>query len=337
MFFTQFADWLQMHLATYIGDNTATIASAIEPAAVTLAIVYVMLWGYLHLTGRIEEPVLEGAKRILLMALIFGIGIRLWTYNAIIVDLFYNAPASLAAVIIHAEDPVTTIDTIWDRGGVVAGFLWSKGGVLSGDVGFYIAAAFVWTIMGLTCVYAMFLLALSRIALAVLLALGPLFIVLLFFESTKRFFEAWIAQLANYAFISILTVLVSALLLQIVSTYATQTAAQGVGIRTVDSLDMLLVTVIVFLVFRQVMPIAAGLASGVALSSFNLLSRTLSGAIGGAKRTTYQMGRGMLDSDTTRWDPLRRKAGFYMGQAVRGVGRAAWRGVTPGNSIRKTS
>ena len=52
-----------------------------------------------------------------------------------------------------------------------------------------------WCLMGLLCVYVMFLIALSHIALAVLLALGPLFIVLLFFETTRRLFSAWIAQL----------------------------------------------------------------------------------------------------------------------------------------------
>ena len=53
--------------------------------------------------------------------------------------------------------------------------------------------------------------------LAVLLALGPLFVALLLFDGTRRFFEAWLAQLANYALITILTVLVAALLLQIVA------------------------------------------------------------------------------------------------------------------------
>ena len=38
--------------------------------------------------------------------------------------------------------------------------------------------------------YAMFLIALANIAMAILLALGPLFIALLFFETTKRFFSA---------------------------------------------------------------------------------------------------------------------------------------------------
>jgi type IV secretion system protein VirB6 len=123
------------------------------------------------------------------------------------------------------------------------------------------------------CVYAMFLIALSSIALAVLLALGPLFIALLFFDATKRFFAAWIAQLANYAFITVLTVMVAALLLQVVQSYATQTAARGTAILTVDALHMVLIAVLVFLVLRQVMPIASGLAGGIALNSFGLTSR----------------------------------------------------------------
>ncbi len=103
----------------------------------------------------------------------------------------------------------------------------------------------VWCLVGMLCVYAMFLIALSSIALAVLLALGPLFIAMLFFETTKRFFSAWIAQLANYALITILTVMVSALLLQIVQSYAAQTAARGAAILTVDALNMMLIAVIV--------------------------------------------------------------------------------------------
>ena len=47
----------------------------------------------------------------------------------------------------------------------------------------------------------MFLIALSDIALAVLLALGPLFIAMLLFDATQRLFSAWIAQLTTYALI----------------------------------------------------------------------------------------------------------------------------------------
>jgi type IV secretion system protein VirB6 len=274
-FFATFAAWLNGQLATYIGDNTARLASILEPAIVTVATIYVMAWGYLQLTGKIEEPVMMGLKRILVLALILGVGLRLWLYNTVIVDTFYSAPAQLATAVVGSADPVGTIDAIWDRGGAVAGILWDRGNFHSSDIGFCLAAALVWILIGLLCVYAMFLLALSSIALAVLLALGPLFIASLFFDATKRFFAAWIAQLVNYGLITLLTVMVAALLLQIVQSYATQTAARGTAIFTVDVLHMLLIAVLVFLVLRQIMPVAAGLAGGVSLSSFGLLSRSL--------------------------------------------------------------
>ena len=137
-FFAIFWTWLNGQLATYIGDNTARLASVLEPAIVTVATVYVMAWGYLHLTGKIDEPVVTGLKRILVMALILGVGLRLWLYNTLIVDTFYNAPAQLASAMVGGADPVGTIDTIWERGGAVAGNLWDKGGVLTGDFGFYL-------------------------------------------------------------------------------------------------------------------------------------------------------------------------------------------------------
>ncbi len=279
-FFATFWSWLNAQLADYIGANAASVAGALEPALVTLAAVYVSLWGYLQLTGRIDEPVREGLHRITRVAVVLGCALHLWLYNEVIVDSFYRAPAELAAAVIGSSDPVATLDVIWSRGGAVADALWNNGGVFSGDFGYYVAGAAVWVLMGLLCAYTMFLIALSSVALAVLLALGPLFIAMLLFDGTRRYFEAWLAQLANYALISILTVLSAALLLRIVASYAEQTAARGAAILTVDALDMVLMAVLVFLLMRQVMPIAAGLAGGVALSTQSIASRLAGWGLG---------------------------------------------------------
>jgi type IV secretion system protein VirB6 len=115
----------------------------------------------------------------------------------------------------------------------------------------------------------------------------------LLFDATRRLFDAWIAQLTTYALITLITVLVSGLLLQIVNSYAQQTAARGSAILTVDALDMVLAAVLVFLLMRQVMPIAAGLAGGLALSTFGGLGRVLAwGVLRGAQ--VLQGGRAML-------------------------------------------
>ena len=284
-FFQTFWTWLNGELAGYIGSSTARVAAALEPAAIALGTVYVMVWGYLMLTGRIEEPFAAGLKRIVTLAVVLGVGLHLWLYNTLLVDTFYRAPTELAAYVVGAPDPVRILDAVWSQGGEVASRLYDKSDVYWPDsVGFCIAAVMVWLLVGLLCLYTMFLLALSSVALSVLLALGPLFIVLLLFDATRRLFEAWIAQLANYALITILTVMVAALMLHLVASYARQTAALGAGIHAVDALDLLLVTVLVFLFMRQVMPVAAGLAGGVALGTFGLIGNTLGR---GARTATF--------------------------------------------------
>ena len=272
-FFQTFSAWLNGQLATYIGATTAKVSTALEPAVVTFGTVYVMVWGYLQLTGRIEQPFVAGLKRIVTLAVVLGVALHLWLYNTVIVDTFYQAPVQLAAAIAGAPDPIATLDTIWNDGGAVADSLFKNGHLYFYNTSFYLEGLIVWLLVGLLCVYTMFLLCLSSIALSVLLALGPLFFVALLFEHTRRWFDAWIAQLTNYALISVLTVLVSTLLLQLVASYATQTAGLLPGLLAVDTLDMLLVAVLVFLVMRQVMPIAAGLAGGTSLTSFGTVSR----------------------------------------------------------------
>lgn len=315
-FFATFSAWLNGILANYIGDNTTKIAAILEPAILTLAVVYVVIWGYLQLTGRIEEPFVAGVKRIVLLAVILGCALDLWLYNGLIVDTFFNAPGELAAKVIGAYDPVSIIDQIIFSGGDAASLLIQKGGILNGDFAYYLAGFAIYLAVGLTAIYAMFLLALSKIALSILLALGPLFIALLFFETTKRFFEAWIAQLANYAFVTILTVLVAALMLAVVSAAAQQAAAEGGGIQIADAVRVCMAAGLTFLIMRQVMPMAAGLASGLALSSFGLMSAMLAWGSGNTTRNAGHFARGLFDRETARWDPLSRKAGHYLGRGA---------------------
>ncbi|HTD58113.1 MAG TPA: hypothetical protein VK672_04400, partial [Solirubrobacteraceae bacterium] len=71
-FFATFSAWLDGILSSYIGQNTTRVAALLEPAILTLAIVYVMIWGYLQLVGKIEEPFVAGVKRIIVLAVVLG-------------------------------------------------------------------------------------------------------------------------------------------------------------------------------------------------------------------------------------------------------------------------
>src|SRR3974390_3615996 len=95
-FFETFWSWLNGQLTGYIADNTARIATALEPAVTVAATLYVMAWGYLQFTGRVDEPFSAGLIRIVRLAVVLGVGLHLWLYNDVLVDSFYRAPAQLA-------------------------------------------------------------------------------------------------------------------------------------------------------------------------------------------------------------------------------------------------
>jgi type IV secretion system protein VirB6 len=319
-FFAEFSQWLNGLLATYIGDTSSQLANAIEPVVVTLGTLYVMTWGFLHLAGKIEEPVLEGLKRIAVLALVFGVAINLWHYQDIIVNLFFNGPGQVAAAAIGAQDFTEVVDTILNRGDAVGSALLAKSGTWHWNIAYDLAAVAVYLTVGITAVYTMFLLTLSKIALSVLLALGPVILPLFLFDATRRFVEAWIAQLANYAFVAVLSALVAALMMTVIDRAAAQAQSAGGDIQIAQALRVCLAAGFTFLVLRQVLPMASALASGVALSMYGIVSSTIVRARQSALGATSNFLRGSaVDRETTRWDPLSRKAGFAVGQGARRV------------------
>ena len=304
---------------------------ALALVIVTLGVLYVIVWGYLQLTGRIEEPFIEGAKRLLTLGVVLGLSLQLWLYNDVFVDTFFNAPTELAASIIAARNPggpafqpVAVVDEIFFDGDDAATLLMEKGEIFGRDIVFYFGALAIYLIVGLTAVYTMFLLAMSRIALAVLLAMGPIFLALLFFDSSKRFFEAWLAQLSNYAFLAVLTILVPTPMtarlgtaacattftfdvagmrspdrhavmnvsavapapVRLTTTAAESAVAAGGGIGIANALQVCAAAALTFLIMRQVPSMAQGMASGIALSGF--------GAVGNVLRMGMGVGRSGL-------------------------------------------
>jgi type IV secretion system protein VirB6 len=274
-FFAEFAAWLDGLLATFVTDQTARVTAALEPAVLILGSVYVLIWGVLQAAGQIEEPLIEGARRIGRLILVIGIGLHLWLYGPLIVNTFFYAPNQLAAVMIGAQDAVTIVDKIIFQGGDVAAALMAKGGILDGNLSYYIAGFLVYALIGVTAVYTIFLLSLAKVALSILLALGPLFLATLLFRTTHRYFEAWIAQLSHYGFVALLTSLIVSLLLHLLTTATAQAAAVGTGLTIAGSIKVCMAAGLIVLILRQVNPMASSLAGGVALSTHNVLSRSL--------------------------------------------------------------
>lgn len=334
MFFQSYFASLTAHLLSYVSGMVGVVATAISPIFVAFGTMYVMFWGWLHLTGKIEEPVLEGAKRIVTVGVIFSLGLHLWTLHSVLVLALLQGPQTLASAILGGGPPLAAVDSIWAEGNAISQLFWSNAGIANGNFGLYFGAMAVWIVCGLLCVYTAFLFALSSIALAILLAVGPVFIMFLFFDATKKFFESWIAQLANYAFIIILASLIAALILNLVVNMGAQTVNVGTGLTIFGAIDFLITTLLAFLLMRQVMSIASGLASGVALATGGIVSGLMRRGLGTAGHFNRGVWDAMSNQGTSRIDPMTRKAGYQSARTAGRMAAATWRLVRPSNAIK---
>lgn len=293
MTFSQYLAYINALTESYITPNVQIVADTISPAVYALLGLYVILWGISYLRGEMREPITEAATRFVKIALICGIGLKLASYNALVIDTFVNGPEDLARTLAGSSDNSTTassMDTIFAAGFTVAkGFL-DKGGLLSGDLGFYVIGFCVLLVTICVTVYSFALILLSKIMLCILITLGPIFIISLLFQASAGYFTSWIHKLSNYALLGILVIVTNKLII----TLFQRAAVAAVSATQIDQIMPVIITGILSVIaLAQLTTVAAGLAGGLSMSTQGMGSLGLSVMSGSAGRATSLAGKGV--------------------------------------------
>lgn len=325
---------LDKALIGYWESVANSIVGAITPVATTLIIIYVMLWGWSMMRGVISEPLTDGIARIVRLTVITGIALSVTRYGDFLADMLWNSPEILASYIAsgssNSSNNMQFLDGLMSQIYDLGDAYWQKANASSGmlpipDLGQTAIAILVW-IAGLFATgYGAFLLALSKMALAIILAVGPLFILLTIFEPTRRFFDAWMGQSLNYVFLVMLTAAAIKLIMRILDTYLGDVAAAGAlaDPSISQALPCIVLCIIGMLVMMQLPSVASALGGGVAVSTL--------GAVGWA----YGKTKGALGSGR---DLATGKTLSDMRAARRArVTNARWAARNPGLTSRAAS
>jgi type IV secretion system protein VirB6 len=237
------------------------------------------------LKGVIEYPIGEFVNKSFKAFFIIALALTAGNYQNYIADLIIKTPDEFASVLIsNPNHEVQNVSTIIDKAAEI-GFqkaqeAWDASGLLTGEFTLAIVGGFILISTCLITAVGASIFLLAKIFLAILVAVGPIFVVCLLFKPTARFFELWAGQVLTYALTIILFIPVFRLIIEIFSVYMEYTIfsetthiAKTVG-------GCVLLTISGWIVIWQIPSVAGALAGGLGIDS-----RSVSSAYGGAGRT----------------------------------------------------
>ena len=254
-------------LETFISTGTSNIAGWVTGPLTAAVTLYVVLYGYLVLRGSVQEPIFDFAFRAIKLAIIVMLVKNASEYQTYVTNIFFNTlPQEIAQALNSGSAPsASTFDSLLDKGQASATDIWSRAAwpvdIVTGVGGMMvIGASFIVAAIGyIVSLYA-------RLALAIVLAIGPIFVALAMFQSTRRFTEAWIDQLANFVILQVLVVAVGSLLITSIDTTFTQ--IQGYSDVLMRPIALCAICLAALYVFYQLPGIASAHAAGGASMTY---------------------------------------------------------------------
>ena len=276
---------LDEFLGQGLGRVTAEVAGPMRAALV----LYVLLYGVAILRGAISEPLLDFAVRSLKLALIFMLATTA-AYGAWITQpLFHTLPDTLARAIsgTSSGDAGTAFDQFFSR----AVYLGEKIGGTATPVNWIplLVSGAVFVTGALAAALGFGIVMLAKVALALLVALGPIFVACALFDASRRYFFGWLSQSVNYLVLFALIIAVFQLVLALVrSQWASIEGEDPVS----GGLLFIALCLLAAIFFLQTPAIAAGIAGGASAGLADFGNAAAMGLRGQAPFATGATGGG---------------------------------------------
>ncbi|HEY3949589.1 type IV secretion system protein [Phenylobacterium sp.] len=269
-------------LDAFLGQRLSDVLAQVAgPLRAALAL-YVLLYGFAILRGAISEPFVDFAIRSLKLAFIVMLATTAAYSTVVTTPLFHTLPDTLTQAISGAATPDVgaAFDQFFGRAAYLGEKIARTGSPT--DLGPFVMAGAVYLMGALAAALGFGVVMVAKVALALLIALGPIFIACALFDASRRFFFGWLSQAVNYVVLFALIITVFQLILSLV--------ADRWG--TIDGQDpmsagllFMALCLLAAIFFLQTPVIAAGIAGGasVGLADFGAAAAR---ALGGSDRSS---------------------------------------------------
>ncbi|MGZ5199208.1 MAG: type IV secretion system protein [Telluria sp.] len=258
-------------LSTYVTSVSAKLAMILAPLAAAALSIHYTLMGMAVMRGEADGSMPKLAWSCFKHMMIFGIALSAGAYQEWVVE----SVSATTSLLVEAASPsgatslAGALDQMDAQGGayamVVLGHgmaLMPVGGWLDILAGLVILVSNL-VLMALVGIWGI----LAKVALTFVLAFGPLFISMLGFQPTAKFFDAWLGKVVNYMLLTVFMAAVTTFSMRIAGSFVTQiTAVTDTSNSLSDAFGFALLSITLIVLTWQMPNIASGIAGGAAVS-----------------------------------------------------------------------
>jgi len=320
----------------------AFLSFVAAPLKVAL-VLYIALTGILIIRGEANEAGSSLLGRFIKLGLVVWILTGSGAYQQYVYDFFFTTlPQGLANALTSSGGAsaidANSFDQVWIKAWRAGLEVWKT--LNWTDIGEKLIVILFWAAAIISTVFAFAIWLISRVLLALYIALGPLLIGLVLFPATRSIFERWIGSLISCVILQITTVVLLYIVLAVEQKVVGQVAIMG-SVDTMAMIQVLLAGVIFFAVAAfvafQLPGVASSLSGGLHFHS-GAIARAAQTVIGSTGQryvdgagNSYRTGRsGLLGAGQIATSTVGRGAGA--------VGRSVYQRVRPstGGSLSDT-
>ena len=288
-------------ITQFAQTNSQSLIEIIATPATDMFIIYVLLWGAGIASGQIQEPFGDGIRRILRIITISLIGLTADTYQGTIVGFFVHAPSHIAAQLVSsggatggggADSIADILDNALANGLQLGNQAWDMAESLSifdGAIGYYMIAMLLYVVVAIIVAIATGIVFVTFISLALLLSVGPFFILMAIFQTTQRFFDAWLGQVISMAILFLLVASAVSLCFAVFQKFVTALPQDSWEDTILNLVKVLTASIAIITVLWQTQVMAAALGQGIAISAQQFAGRIASS---GQRVARYASGGG---------------------------------------------
>ncbi|SNS96036.1 type IV secretion system protein VirB6 [Sphingomonas laterariae] len=217
--FSTIYDNVDGKLDLFLNERLSNVVDVIRGPLAAGLVIYIVLFGFMVMRGIISEPWGELFARMVKLCLLYMAATTVAYSEWITEPLFHGMPDAIAQAL--AGKTIGTAGAVFDQyfsqvDDVIR--------LIRTEAETYLdinpwklvlltLAIVIYAVAGLSAAIGFAITIFAKVALAIIIALGPIFIALALFEPTRRFFHGWLGQAFNYivlmAVIIAITTLVS--------------------------------------------------------------------------------------------------------------------------------